>query len=88
MTNHLPSAASSANRGVARDTLLLQDSCRNKIIRQLKRERIGSKYIHKDNPEKVLSTKEWRALPKEERDNYTKSETAKDVVERVSYAKA
>ena len=53
-----------------------------------KRGRIGSKYIHKDNPEKVLSTKEWRALPKEERDNYTKSETAKDVVERVSYAKA
>ena len=32
-----------------------------------KRGRIGSKYIHKDNPEKVLSTKEWRALPKEER---------------------
>lgn len=52
-----------------------------------KRGRIGSKYIHKDNPEKVLSTKEWRALPKEERDNYTKSETAKGVVERVSYAK-
>ena len=53
----------------------------------MKRERIGSKYIHKDNPEKVLSTKEWRAFPKEERDNYTKSEAAKDVVERVSYAK-
>lgn len=52
-----------------------------------KRGRIGSKYIHKDNPEKVLSTKEWRALPKEERDNYTKSEAAKSVVERVSYAK-
>lgn len=52
-----------------------------------KRGRIGSKYIHKDNPEKVLSTKEWRALTKEERDNYTKSEAAKDVVERVSYAK-
>lgn len=52
-----------------------------------KRGRIGSKYIHKDNPEKVLSTREWRALPKEERDNYTKSETAKGVVERVSYAK-
>ena len=52
-----------------------------------KRGRIGSKYIHKDNPEKVLSSKEWRALPKEERDNYTKSEAAKDVVERVSYAK-
>lgn len=52
-----------------------------------KRGRIGSKYIHKDNPEKVLSTKEWRALPKEERDYYTKSEAAKGVVERVSYAK-
>lgn len=52
-----------------------------------KRGRIGSKYIHKDNPEKVLSTKEWRALPKEERDNYTKAEAAKGVVERVSYAK-
>lgn len=52
-----------------------------------KRGRIGSKYIHKDNPEKVLSTKEWRALPKEKRDNYTKSEAAKGVVERVSYAK-
>lgn len=52
-----------------------------------KRGRIGSKYIHKDNPEKVLSTKEWRALPKEERDNYTKSGAAKAVVERVSYAK-
>lgn len=52
-----------------------------------KRGRIGSKYIHKDNPEKVLSTKEWRALPKEERDNFTKLEVAKGVVERVSYAK-
>lgn len=52
-----------------------------------KRGRIGSKFIHKDNPENVLTTKEWRALPKEERDNYTKSEAAKGVVERVSYAK-
>jgi len=57
-------------------------------VEQVKRRgRIGSKYIHKDNPEKVLSTKEWRVLPKEERDNYTKSEVAKGVVERVSYAK-
>ena len=52
-----------------------------------KRGRVGSKYIHKDKPENVLTTKEWRALPKEERDNYTKSEAAKGVVERVSYAK-
>lgn len=52
-----------------------------------KRGRIGSKYIHKDNPDIVLSTKEWRALPKDERDNYTKSEATKGVVERVSYAK-
>lgn len=35
----------------------------------------------------VSLQKEWRALPKEERDNYTKSEAAKGVVERVSYAK-
>lgn len=58
------------------------------LVEQVKkRGRVGSKYIHKDNPEKVLSTREWRALPKEERDNYTKSEAAKGVVERVSYAK-
>ena len=57
-------------------------------VEQVKqRGRVGSKYIHKDNPEKVLSTKEWRSLPKEERDNFTKSEVAKGVVERVSYAK-
>ncbi len=35
----------------------------------------------------MLSTKEWRALPKEERDNYTKQTASKDFVERVSYAK-
>jgi len=52
-----------------------------------KRGRIGSKYVHKDNPQKVLSTKEWRALPKKERDNYVKSEATKGIVERVSYAK-
>ena len=52
-----------------------------------KRGRIGSRNIHKDNPENVLTTKEWRALPKEERDNSTKSEAAKGVVERVSLAK-
>lgn len=33
------------------------------LVEQVKkRGRIGSMYIHKDNPEKVLSTKEWRAL--------------------------
>lgn len=52
-----------------------------------KRGRIGSKYVNKNNPDIVLSTKEWRALPKEERDNYTKHTASKDVVERVSYAK-
>ena len=57
-------------------------------VEQVKnRGRIGSKYSHKDNPENVLTTKEWRVLPKEERDNYTKSEAAKGVIERVSYAK-
>lgn len=35
----------------------------------------------------MLLTKEWRALPKEERDNYTKQTVSKDYVECVSYAK-
>lgn len=52
-----------------------------------KRGRIGSKYVNKNNPDIVLSTKEWRALPKEERDNYTKQTASKDYVEGVSYAK-
>ena len=52
-----------------------------------KRGRIGSQYVNKDNPDKVLSTKEWKALPKEERGNYIKTESTKGVVERVSYAK-
>ena len=52
-----------------------------------KRGRIGSKYVNKNNPDIVLSTKEWRALPKEERVNYTKQTASKDYVECVSYAK-
>jgi len=52
-----------------------------------KRGRIGSQYISKDNPDKILSTKEWKALPKEKRSNYIKTESTKGVVERVSYAK-
>ena len=35
----------------------------------------------------AVHCKEWRALPKEERDNYTKQTASKDYVERVSYAK-
>ncbi len=52
-----------------------------------KRGRIGSQYVHKVNPNLILSTKEWRALPKEECDNYTKQTASKDFVERISYAK-
>ncbi len=52
-----------------------------------KRGRIGSQYVNKDNPDKVLSTKEWKALSKEERGNYIKTESTKGVIERVSYAK-
>lgn len=52
-----------------------------------KRGRIGSQYVNKYNPDKVLSTKEWKALPKEERSNYIKTEASKGVIERVSYAK-
>ena len=57
------------------------------VERVRKRGRIGSKYIHKNNPNKVLSTMEWKALSKEERAYYIKSELTKDSVERVSYAK-
>lgn len=52
-----------------------------------RRGRIGSQYINKDNPNMVLSTKEWKALPKEERSDYTKQTASKAFVERVSYAK-
>ena len=52
-----------------------------------KRGRIGSVYVSNDNPDVQLTTKEWKALPKEERSNYTKKEAAKNMVERVSYAK-
>lgn len=52
-----------------------------------RRGRIGSQYVNKDNPNMILSTKEWKALPKEERGNYTKQATSKAFVERVSYAK-
>ncbi len=52
-----------------------------------KRGRIGSKYVKKDNPDIVLSTKEWRALPKEDREGYDKQPASKAEVERVSYAK-
>lgn len=52
-----------------------------------RRGRIGSQYINKDNPNMVLSTKEWKALPKEERADYTKQTASKAFVERVSYAK-
>ena len=52
-----------------------------------RRGRIGSQYVHNDNPDIVLLTKEWRALPKEKRPNYTKQMASKAFVERVSYAK-
>ena len=52
-----------------------------------KRGRIGSQYVHNDNPDIVLSTKEWRALPEEKRANYTKQTASKAFVERISYAK-
>lgn len=57
------------------------------VERVKRRGRIGSLYINKDNPNMVLSTKEWKALPKEERANYTKQTASKAFVERVSYAK-
>ena len=35
-------------------------ACSNSTAPFLVCKRIGSRYIHKDNPEKVLSTKDWR----------------------------
>lgn len=52
-----------------------------------KRGRIGSVYVRNDNPEVRLFTKAWKALPKEERANYTKQEATKEKTECVSYAK-
>ena len=36
-------------------------ACSNSTTPFLVCKRIGSKYVLKDNPEKVLSTKDWRA---------------------------
>lgn len=35
-------------------------ACSNSTAPFLVCKRIGSRYIHNDNPEKVLSTKDWR----------------------------
>lgn len=52
-----------------------------------KRGRAGSLYINKENQDIKLSTKEWKALSKDERDNYFKTTASKGEVERVSYAR-
>ena len=52
-----------------------------------KRGRIGSQYVNNANHDIVLSSKEWKALSKEKRTNYTKQTASKAFVERVSYAK-
>ena len=52
-----------------------------------KRGRIASEYVKNDDPTVRLSTKDWKALPKDERALYTKTEASKGMVERVSYAK-
>lgn len=57
------------------------------VAKAKKRGRIGSVYKKKDNPNVTLSTKEWKKLPKEERDNYVKSKKQKDEKYCVSYAK-
>ena len=52
-----------------------------------KRGRIASEYVKNDDSAVRLSTKDWKALPKDERAHYTKTEASKGMVERVSYAK-
>ena len=57
-------------------------------VEQVKKHgRIGSVYVSNDNPDVKLTTKEWKALPKDERDNYTKHKATKEKVARVSFAK-
>ena len=51
------------------------------------RGRKTSVYVKKDNPKEVLSSKQWKKLSKEEQENYTKTEKAKDEKECVSYAR-
>ena len=66
--------------------MLFHEKLRLKFKKQ-RIKRFGSKYVNKNNPDIVLSIKEWRALPKEVRDNYTKHTASKDYVKRVSYAR-
>ena len=57
-------------------------------VEQVKKHgRMGSVYVSNDNPDVKLTTKEWKALPKDERDNYTKHKATKEKVARVSFAK-
>ena len=51
------------------------------------RGRKTSVYVKKDDPKEVLSSKQWKKLSKEEQENYTKTEKAKDEKECVSYAR-
>lgn len=44
-------------------------------------------YVKNDDPKVVLSSKQWKKLPEEERDKYTKTEKVKEEKECVSYAK-
>lgn len=57
------------------------------VAKAKKRGRIGNVYKKKDNLDVILSTKEWKKLPKEDRDNYIKCEKQKDEKDCVSYAK-
>lgn len=51
------------------------------------RGRKTSIYVKNDDPKVELSSKQWKKLSEEERENYTKTEKAKDEKECVSYAK-
>lgn len=51
------------------------------------RGRASVKYVHKDDPKKVLSQKEWKKLSEENRSDYVRTEVERREKECVSYAK-
>ena len=51
------------------------------------RGRASIKYVHKDNSSKMLSHKEWKKLPEENRCDFIKTEVERREKECVSYAR-
>ena len=57
------------------------------VARTKARGRASAKYVHKDDKSKVLSHKEWKKLPEENRSNFVRTEVERREKECVSYAR-